>query len=742
MYILGISAFYHDSAAVLISDGEIVAAGQEEWFTRIKHDPSFPIQAIEYCLRHAHIGIDDVQFVSYYEKPFLKFERLLETYIQFAPRGITTFVEAMPLWLKQKIWLKDIIVKELKYEGQILFTSHHESHAASAFFPSPFEKAAILTIDGVGEWETASIGIGEKNNIHLISSLNFPHSLGLLYSAFTAYLGFKVNFDEYKIMGLAPYGEPKFTNLILQELIDLKRDGSFKLNMNYFDYCTGQRMINVEFAKLFKLPVRTPEAKLTQNHMDIASSIQKITEEIMLRMVHYVYKETKQKKLCLAGGVTLNCVANGKILREGPFEDIWIQPAAGDAGGALGAAYLIWHQYLSKKRKKKNHDSMNGSLLGPKFSDEEIKTFLDKEQIFYEKLTARNIPEKIADLLAQGAVIGWFQGRMEYGPRALGSRSILGDARSPYMQKKLNLKIKFRESFRPFAPAVLKEKVSEYFELDKESPYMLLVAQVKKKLRIKLTHAQKKKVGLEKLNIKRSVIPAVTHVDYSARIQTVDGRYNLLFYDLIKKFEKKYKCAVIINTSFNIQGEPIVCAPTDAYQCFMNTGMDYLLLGSFFLDKKRQIGERLQQKIEMSKTSHEIIREMRKIKDDTQTLKKFGILMGSILVLYGGVLLLRGKSWLQPILSLGLLFYFFTIISPRSLMIIHKVWMSLAIIIGWVMSRMILVVLYLIVFPVFHFLAKATNQRLLSLSVDKTVTSYWIERVVKSDAVIDYQRQY
>ncbi len=588
MYILGISAFFHDSAAALIKDGEIIAAVQEERFSRKKHDYRFPINAINFCLKYAKIKGNDLDYISFYDKPFLKFERLLETYLAYSPKGIKSFITSMPLWIKEKIWMRDFISKELKYSGKILFPEHHESHAASAFYPSSFEEAAFLTMDGVGEWTTTSFGIGKKNKIEIHSELKFPHSLGLLYSAFTYYTGFKVNSGEYKVMGLAPYGEPKYVNLILNELIDLKEDGSFKMNMEYFNFATGLTMTSEKFHKLFGGPPRKPESKLTQKEMDLARSIQDVTEEIVLRMTKHVYKETEMENLCLAGGVALNCVANGKVLKESPFKDIWIQPAAGDAGGAIGAALIIWYQYLENERIIPNSDGMKGAYLGPEYSEDEILSFLNSNKIPFKKLSSEELLKVVSDLLAKENIIGWFQGRMEFGPRALGNRSILGDARSPKMQETMNLKIKFRESFRPFAPSVLAEKISDYFELEKESPYMLLVANVKKNRRKEMTEEQKKLFGIDKLNIPRSDIPAVTHIDYSARIQTVHQETNKLYYDLITQFEKEQNCAVIVNTSFNVRGEPIVCSPSDAYKCFMRTNMDYLVLGNFLLDKKVQ----------------------------------------------------------------------------------------------------------------------------------------------------------
>jgi carbamoyltransferase len=589
MNILGISAFYHDSAACLVRDGRIVSAAQEERFTRKKHDFSFPKNAINYCLQDSGLIVKDLDFVAFYDKPFLKFERILMTYLTYAPVGIGSFIKAMPLWIKQKIWLKEFIKKELNFEGKIIFPEHHESHAASAFFPSPFQEAAFLTLDGVGEWATTSYGIGKDNKIDILSEIHFPHSLGLLYSAFTYYTGFKVNSGEYKVMGLAPYGKPKYKDVILSELMDLKEDGSFKLNMKYFNYCAGLTMTNGRFDKLFGGPPRKPESLLTQRDMDLASSVQEVTEEVMLRAVRHIHKETGQRNLCMAGGVALNCVGNGRILREGPFENIWIQPSAGDAGGALGAALFVWYQYLENERiTDDKKDFQHGSYLGPKFENSYVADFLKRKNIPYIELSEEEIPEKIADLIADQKVIGWFQGRMEFGPRALGSRSIIGDARSPKMQEIMNLKTKFRESFRPFAPSVIKERVSDFFEFDKESPYMLLVAPVKKEIRREMSEEEQKLFGIDKLNVVRSSIPAVTHIDYSARIQTVDKDDNPLYYRMIAKFDEKYGCPVIINTSFNIRGEPIVCTPDDAYLCFMRTNMDYLIMGNFLIEKKEQ----------------------------------------------------------------------------------------------------------------------------------------------------------
>jgi len=586
MKILGISCFYHDSAACLVCDGEIISAAQEERFTRKKHDANFPVNAINYCLKGVDGKANNLDYIVFYDKPFIKFERILETALNYAPRGITPFIKAVPVWLKQKLWVTEIIKKDLGFKGKVLFTQHHESHAASAFYPSPFQEAAFLTIDGVGEWETATFGTGRGNSLDIEQYMEFPNSLGLLYSAFTYYTGFKVNSGEYKLMGLAPYGRPLYKDIILRELVDLKDDGSFKMNMKYFGFCDSMRMTNSAFNRLFGSLPRKPETKISQKHMDIAASIQSVTEEIMLKMTSHVYKVTGQKKLCLAGGVALNCVGNGRILREGPFEDIWIQPASGDAGGAIGAALSVWYKYLDNKRFVEGvNDLQKASLLGPSYSDSEIEDFLSKQNIPYRRLNREAIANEVAELIIAGKVIGWFQERMEFGPRALGARSIIGDARNPEMQSKMNLKIKYRESFRPFAPTVLKEKASEWFELNKESKYMLLVAPVKEDKRLAIA-AQF--TGFEQLKTVRALIPAVTHVDYSARIQTVRRSDNPLYYDTIWAFFEKTGCPVIINTSFNVRGEPLVLSPEDAYRCFMRTEIDYLIMGSFLLDKKNQ----------------------------------------------------------------------------------------------------------------------------------------------------------
>jgi len=584
-----------------VRDGEILAAAQEERFSRKKHDPRFPTNAVKYCFAEGKISPDKIDYVAFYDKPLLKFERILETYINYAPKGIKSFLMSMPVWLKEKLFLSKLLCEELNkaiglieesrfgWKKKLLFPEHHQSHAASAFFPSPFETAAILTIDGVGEWATTSAGIGRNNQLQILYEIHFPHSLGLLYSAFTYYTGFKVNSGEYKVMGLAPYGEPKYTNAIYDHLIDLKEDGSFTLNMDFFNYCTGLTMTNGKFDNIFGGPPRKPETKLTQREMDLARSIQDVTEEVVRRMVKFLKKETGEENLCLAGGVALNCVANGKILKEGIFRNIWIQPCAGDAGGALGAALAVWHQYLGNKRNHlKKIDAMKGAYLGPSFSNKYIEDFLCKNNIPFKKLKESDLIDKVADLLTEGKVIGWLHGRMEFGPRALGARSIIGDARSSKMQSIMNLKIKYRESFRPFAPSVLREKMSEYFELDYDSPYMLLVAPVRKERCVDISKERKNLWGIDLLNVPRSDIPAITHIDYSARIQTVHEDLNPRYYKLIKKFEEKTGCAVIVNTSFNVRGEPIVCSPEDAYRCFMRTEMDYLVLEDFLIDKKEQ----------------------------------------------------------------------------------------------------------------------------------------------------------
>jgi carbamoyltransferase len=597
MRILGISAFYHDSAAALVVDGVIVAAAQEERFTRKKHDSSFPENAVAYCLKQGRIALADVDYVVFYEKPFLKFERLLETYLAFAPRGFPSFATAIPVWIREKLFQKDILRRTLQkwapefdWQKRLLFTEHHQSHAASAFFPSPYEEAVVLTMDGVGEWSTSSVAIGRRNDLQIQKEMHFPHSLGLLYSAFTYYAGFKVNSGEYKLMGLAPYGEPKFKSLILDNLIDLKDDGSFRLDMRYFNYCTGLTMTNRLFDDLFGEPVRQPDkALLTQFHMDIAASIQAVTEEIILRITRSLASECAMTNLCLAGGVALNCVANGKLLRDGAFKKVWVQPAAGDAGGALGAALAVWHQLLGNPRNADGRtDSMTGSYLGPAFTQDDVERRLTAVGARFTTASDEDVIEKTATSLAAGEAVGWMQGRMEFGPRALGARSILGDPRSPAMQKTLNLKVKYRESFRPFAPAVLREDVVDWFEIDADSPYMLMVADVQSRRRRTMTKEEQALFGIEKLNVARSEIPAVTHVDYSARIQTVHADTNPRFHALIGRFKSKTGCPVLVNTSFNVRGEPIVCTPEDAFRCFMGSDIDVLIVENCVLHKKDQ----------------------------------------------------------------------------------------------------------------------------------------------------------
>ena len=594
-YILGISAFYHDSAACILKDGEIIAAVQEERFTRIKHDASYPYNAIKFVLDYTNLKLSEIDQIVFFEKPFLKFERLLETYVAFAPKGFSSFSRSMPLWIKEKLFQKNLLFNNLRKHDKnftsdknIFFSDHHLSHAASAFFPSPFKEAVILTADGVGEWATTTVAVGKENHLEIKKEIHFPHSLGLLYSAFTYYTGFKVNSGEYKLMGLAPYGKPIYKNKI-KNLVDIKDDGSFRLNQKYFNYSTGLTMTNYNFDKLFgQKPRNSKNEKLTQFHMDIASSIQNVTEEIMIKLAKSIRKEYGIKNLCLAGGVALNCVANGKILKEKIFDNIWIQPAAGDAGGALGAALALWFENSSNKRKINLQDDMKGSYLGPEYSQEQIEKELKSIGANFEVFDYENIINKTSDYITNNNAVGWFQGRMEFGPRALGGRSILGDPRSENMQKNLNLKVKFRESFRPFAPSILKEDLSTWFKTNTESPYMLLVSDINSNKKIEMSDHQNNLFGIEKLNIKRSEIPAVTHVDYSARIQTVDGNYNKKYYDLISKFKEKTGCPVIVNTSFNVRGEPIVNTPSDAFNCFMGTGLDYLVIGNCILDKKKQ----------------------------------------------------------------------------------------------------------------------------------------------------------
>jgi carbamoyltransferase len=594
--VVGISAYYHDSAAALLRDGAVVAAAQEERFSRKKHDSRFPVQALQYCLEESGIALTDVGQIVFYDKPLVKFERLLETYLSYAPSGFRSFLAAMPVWLKEKLFLKATLKRELAALAgckvselpPLLFAEHHQSHAASAFYFSPFARAAVLCLDGVGEWATTSTWVGRDSELTPLWEIDFPHSLGLLYSAFTYFTGFKVNSGEYKLMGLAPYGEPKYVDTILDNLLDLKPDGTFRLDMSYFNYCTGLTMTNDRFAALFGGPRRAAESKVTQREMDLAASIQKVTEEVVLRLAHTVHEETGEEYLCLAGGVALNCVANGRVLREGPFRDIWIQPAAGDAGGALGAAAVAWYQRGKAERRTNGHDVMQGSYLGPKYSNAQVRTDLAAAGAVYEELDDDVLLPRLAELLAQEHVVGWFQGRMEFGPRALGGRTIIGDARSAKMQSVMNLKIKYRESFRPFAPSVLAERVSDYFELDRASPYMLIVAPLRDELRVELSEEQQRLFGIDKLKLRRSELPAITHVDYSARVQTVHEDTNPRYHRLLKEFERLTGCGVLVNTSFNVRGEPMVCSPADAYRCFMRTEMDYLVVENLLLAKRAQ----------------------------------------------------------------------------------------------------------------------------------------------------------
>tara|TARA_B100000900_G_scaffold415480_1_gene445519 strand:- start:19539 stop:21377 length:1839 start_codon:yes stop_codon:yes gene_type:complete len=597
MYILGVSSYYHDSGACLLHDGKILSAAQEERFSRIKHDNSFPRHAIEYCIKHAGIQPAEIDNIVFYEKPFLKFERLLETYLAFAPKGFRSFASAMPVWIKEKLYQKYNLIKlfekildaDVDWSKKLLFSEHHLSHAASAFYPSPFKEAAILTLDGVGEWTTTSLAIGEGKNIKVLKEIHFPHSLGLLYSAFTYYTGFKVNSGEYKVMGLAPYGDPKYADLIKDNLIQVKEDGSFHLDMSYFDFCTGLTMTNKKFHALFGGPPRELEAELSQREMDLAASIQKITEEVLIKLAKSIAKETGQKNLCLAGGVALNCVANGILSREKIFEEIWVQPAAGDAGGSLGAALATWHIVYGKERKTViGADAMNGSYLGPSFSSNEIEDFLNQAGAIFHKLDEKELIDKVANALSAGKAVGWMQGRMEFGPRALGNRSIIADPRSEVMQRQLNIKVKYRESFRPFAPSILREHVEEWFEHNGDSPYMLLVANVKDNKRLEISEEEKALFGIDKLNVPRSLVPAITHVDYSARIQTVHADTNPKYHALINRFNEITGCPLVVNTSFNVRGEPIVCSPEDAFKCFMGTELDILAMGDYLLLKKEQ----------------------------------------------------------------------------------------------------------------------------------------------------------
>ncbi len=737
MYILGISAFYHDSAACLVRDGRIVAAAQEERFTRKKHDHAFPAGAINYCLGEAGIGAGDVDLVAFYDKPFVKFERILETNLAFAPRGIKTFMKAMPLWLRQKLWIPDLIAGRLGYSGKTVFAEHHESHAASAFFPSPFDRAAFLTIDGVGEWATSSWGVGEGNRVRIMSELLFPHSLGLLYSAFTYFTGFKVNSGEYKLMGLAPYGEPRYVGEIYDHLIDLREDGSFMMNMEYFDYCAGLRMTGRGFERLFGGPPRRPEGPITKREMDLARSIQAVTEEAVLRMARHVKRQTGERYLCMAGGVALNCVANAKVLSSGIFEDIWIQPAAGDAGGAVGAALIAHHHYLDNPAPEKNarDDLFSGAYLGPSWGDDEISGFLEGNGLPFKRFETGELLDCVAGWLDEGRVIGWFQGRMEFGPRALGGRSIIGDPRRPEMQKRMNLKIKFRESFRPFAPSVLLEEAPHWFETSHESPYMLLVADVKEEKRIPPKPGDEGLSGLQRLETQRSAIPAVTHVDFSARLQTVSAAGNPLYYALIRKFYEKTGCPVIVNTSFNVRGEPIVASPLDAFRCFMRTGMDVLVMGNCVLLKEEQpeaaplpngmksgcvVKEAGRHPEADPKTRAGFIEDIREdvrgLDLSGRGLRKFGLQTGVFLLLLAGASAFRGNARIAALLfAVGGLLAAAGLLLPAVLRRVYKAWMTAAFCLGWLVSRIILTGLFFLVITPVGLLARLMGRNFLDM---------------------------
>jgi carbamoyltransferase len=749
MYILGISAFYHDSAASLIQDNNLIAAAQEERFTRLKHDYKFPNNAIEYCLKEAKISPSDLEYVAFYDKPFLKFERILESYLHYAPIGIRSFIKAMPVWIKKKIWIKSLIQEELPgFEGKILFPEHHRSHAASAFFPSPFSEAAIVTTDGVGEWTTTSIGFGKENSIKLLQELKFPHSLGMLYSAFTYYTGFRVNFGEYKVMGLAPYGEGKYVQTIMDNLIDIKEDGSFHLNLEYFNFPVGLTMTNRKFNRLFDGPPRKPESKITQKEMDMARSVQEVTELILKRICNHAKEKTGAKNLVLAGGVALNCVANGKLLQNTDFEDIWVQPAASDAGGSLGAALSVWYEYLNNSRtNEQERDHQQGSYLGPEFSDSEIRGFLEHNNIAFHKLSDTDLIKETARLLAEEKIIGWFQGRMEFGPRALGARSILGDPRSPRMQKKLNLKIKFRESFRPFAPSVTEEAVTKYFQFDRPSPYMLFVAEVAEDKRRQMNENEKKLFGIDKLNVVRSEIPAVTHVDYSARLQTVNKNINKKYYSLLKEFGGQTGCPVLVNTSFNVRGEPIVCSPQDAYKCFMKTEMDYLVLGNYLLDKKKQpdtlpvISEKNAAIKDERRENNSSVIDTSKFKDRNEW-KKFGIGLSIILAVFATIQWVRGTPLFSVfyltagiILASGLLF-------PIILKPIFILFSYIGFGLGWIMTRVILSVLFFSILTPIGLISRLFRKRYLQTNISKNEKSYWEKHEGQIASKEHFEKQY
>ncbi len=737
MNILGVSAFYHDSAACLVRDGEIVAAAQEERFTRIKHDPAFPENAVRYCLEEASLtSIDGIDLVAFYEKPFLKADRLFSTYLAVAPRGLASFLEAAPVWIKQKIWIKQLLADQLGFEVPILFPEHHESHAASAFFPSPFESAAILTIDGVGEWTTTSIGRGNGNRVELLSELHFPHSLGLLYSAFTYYLGFRINSGEYKVMGLAPYGKPTYRDLILSELVDLKEDGSFRLNLKSFDYLAGVKMTNESFARLFDGPRRDPESELTQKHMDIARSLQAVTEEIMLRLARHAEEVTGEKNLCLAGGVALNCVANGRILREGPFEKIWIQPAAGDAGGALGAALLAAHHYRDLPRVgNRTRDAQQSSLLGPSY---DARSFLEREKILHTELDDDALMSRTAELLAGGNVIGWHQGRMEFGPRALGNRSILADPRPAGMQERLNLKIKFRESFRPFAPAALRERTSDFFDLEQPSPYMLLVSAVKHAGARSAPSESTAATFGERLRGIRSLVPAVTHVDYSARVQTVDAEEHPRFHHLLREFERRTGCPILVNTSFNVRGEPPVCTPADAYRCFMKTGMDYLVLGNFLIAKREQSAPLPEP---TRPNENWLAREYARMDRSAPSLRRFGRTIGGIFLALALLFIFRQRAAGWPLALLAAIILALAESAPIGLRHFHRAWISFSLAIGWVMTRVLLTLLFFLAVTPIGLLQRLFGKRPFEVTFPGREESYWKQRTTAFDP-LDYEKQF
>lgn len=737
MNILGISAFYHDSAACLVRDGEIIAAAQEERFSRKKHDAAFPRHAVDYCLEEGGIGENSkLDLVAFYEKPFVKCDRLFSTYLGVAPRGVRSFLKAVPVWIKQKIWIKQILRDELSFDGPILFPEHHESHAASAFFPSPFEEAAILTIDGVGEWATTTIGRGRGNRVELLAELHFPHSLGLLYSAFTYYLGFRVNSGEYKVMGLAPYGEPRFRDLILSELIDLKPDGSLRLNLAHFDFMAGLTMTNRSFARLFGMPRREPEAELTQQHMDVARSLQAVTEEVMLRMARHAREVTGSRNLCLAGGVALNCVGNGRILREGSFDKIWIQPAAGDAGGALGAAMLAWHHYRDQPRAARDgHDAQHASLLGPAF---DAREFIERGKVPHEKLAEAELMPRVAALLEERKVVGWFQGRMEFGPRALGNRSILADPRVPEMQATLNEKIKFRESFRPFAPAVLRERVQEYFELAAPSPYMLLVAPVKTAGAATEQGAAGGNGFGDRLRAVRSGVPAVTHVDYSARVQTVEERENPRFHRLLRAFEERTGCAVLINTSFNVRGEPPVCSVEDAYRCFMATGIDYLVLGDYLIDKHQQEARSAPPAVPSRSW---IADEYERIDRSPGALRRFGFTIAVVLGVLAALMIRRNATAAAPLAAAAVVLILAAQFSPAHLAKFHRLWTMLSLVMGWIMTRVILTIAFFVVLTPIGLLQRLVGRRAFDVAFRTAAETYWKPRPSAFDAA-SYEKQF